>query len=429
MKFKEFIQTKVLPPINKVQSNPYIASLTESMMKIMPVVLGLAIISLLFMLPIPAYTNFIKSIGLYDLLNTALGSANVISIFFCMAIAYTLAEKLNGNCFTSALMSLFCFLIITPNMVQVDESGTQTFFLNVNSLSAQSMITAIIVAMVATTLFIKITKAGWTIKFPESVPTFVSENFALIPPSFITLAIFIAIRGLFSMTPYCDLTTCIYTLLQAPLSGVGNTLGGHIVLMLVTCFLWWCGIHGTAVTTPILTAVVLPSYLEIMTLYMAGQPVPATVSYVSYFVIFSCMGGTGCIIGLAIDMAFFTKSERYKVQGKLSLVPSLFNISEPLMYGAPVCFNPFLFVPWMITPVIIYVLFYICIKIGLFMTPVVLSGVYVIPAFIQGFLSGGVGFGIFIIVGCLISAAIYYPFVKAMDRKALEEEKQEKGVQ
>lgn len=423
MDIRTFIQTKVLPPINKMQSNIYIASLTESMMKILPVTLGISIISLLFMLPIPAYTNFIKSIGLYDLLNAALGSSNVMSVFFCLSIAYTLAEKMKGNCFASALISLFCFLTITPNTVEVDEYGTQIFFLKVNSLSTESMITAILIGMLATTIFIKITKKGWTIKFPESVPSFVSDSFALIPPSFITIVIFIAIRGLFALTPFGNFTSFIYTVLQAPLAGIGDTLSGHIVLMLVTSFLWWCGIHGTAVTNPIVMAAILPSYIEIMMQYMSNQPVTATVSYVTFFIIYLCMGGTGCIIGLAINLAFFTKSERYKIQGRLSLVPSLFNISEPLMYGTPVCFNTFLFIPWMITPVVIYLALYFCIKIGLFAAPLILTAVSVLPGVVHGFLAGGLGFGIFVIVACVISTIIYFPFVKIMDKKALAEER------
>ncbi len=47
-------------------------------------------------------------------------------------------------------------------------------------------------------------------------------------------------------------------------------------------------------------------------------------------------------------MLFFARSQQYKTLGKLTTVPALFGISEPLVFGTPMVFNfrfaiPFIF--------------------------------------------------------------------------------------
>ena len=137
------------------------------------------------------------------------------------------------------------------------------------------------------------------------------------------------------------------------------------------------------------------------------------------------IGGPGCLFGLYIDMAFFTKSERYKSQSKLQLIPGLFNIIEPAVYGLPVVLNFTLLVPFLVLPLVVYVLMYLGLKVGLFTSPITMASSS-LPGPILGFLaSGGVGFGIFIILMCLLSCVVYYPFVKYMDDQELKAEKEQ----
>lgn len=425
MKLQEFVQTKLMPPVNKMQSNIYVSSMMEGMMRMLPVTLGLSIITLAYSFPIPAWIEFIKGIGLYDLLSNAMMGANLLGVFFCMSIGYTLAGKLGITSFSGAMISIFSLLIVTPTIAEDAGNDVFTYLIDTNELGANAIITSMLVAMVSVTIFAFMVKKNFTIKFPDSVPAYVSESFSMIPPAFVTIAVFIAVRGLFGMTSFGTLTNFIYTLVQAPLSGVGNTLGGHLLLMTVATVLWWCGVHGTTVIAPVMAAVLIPSYVENMNAVLNGQPAPHVLSYITMFVIFTCLGGTGCVFGLGFDLAFFTKSERYKTQGKLSFIPCIFNISEPLMFGTPVCLNPFMFIPFVGTPIVIYLLMYAGLQLGLIATPTVLTGVYVIPGFIMGFLSGSISFGIFCIVAMILSCVIFYPFVKMMDKKALKEERGE----
>ncbi len=130
------------------------------------------------------------------------------------------------------------------------------------------------------------------------------------------------------------------------------------------------------------------------------------------------------MFGLYVNMAFLSKSERFKAQGKISLVPGFFNIIEPTVYGMPVVLNPILLIPFVGLPLVVYLALYLCLKIGMVTTPVVSLAVMVMPGPIVGFLlGGGIGLGIFCILACVLSAVIYMPFFKILDRQAIKEEK------
>ena len=51
--------------------------------------------------------------------------------------------------------------------------------------------------------------------------------------------------------------------------------------------------------------------------------------------------------------------------GKLAVVPSMFNINEPVIFGSPVVMNPLLFIPFITAPLVNATLAYIALKTDL----------------------------------------------------------------
>ena len=47
-----------------------------------------------------------------------------------------------------------------------------------------------------------------------------------------------------------------------------------------------------------------------------------------------------------------SKSAKMKQLGKLSFIPSIFNITEPIMFGMPIILNPIFFIPQVCTQLI-----------------------------------------------------------------------------
>lgn len=140
------------------------------------------------------------------------------------------------------------------------------------------------------------------------------------------------------------------------------------------------------------------------------------------------MTGSGVTIGLVLAMLFRAKSKQFKQLGKLSIMPALFNINEPIIFGTPVVFNIRLFVPFVMTPVIIALVSYFAIKSGLVPLFGAIVPPWTTPPIIYGLLSGGIRTALLQLVNILISFAIYYPFFKKLDKEALlQEQKSEMG--
>lgn len=409
---------KVLPVIDKIQSNTYVSSVTGGMMGAMTVMMASAIFQLIYAFPVEPWTQLLQSIGLYDLLTTVVNIFNLTAIVISFSIGYTLGGKKDVDAFQSGIAALMAFLIVTP--LTVNEGGT---FLNTTYLGAQGIFTAMFCGLVAPTLFAVCVKRHIEIKLPDSVPPFVSRNLGPIPSALITVIPFVALRGLFGMTEWGSFTDFIYAIIQVPLTGVGNTITGHIILIAFTCLLWWCGVHGTLVAMTVATPILSPAMLENLAAYNAGDPVPFLLSFTTFFMVVQFLGGPGCMFGLYINLAFGTKSDRYKAQGKVSLVPGLFNIIEPTVFGLPVVLNPVLFIPFVGLPVIVYLLYYLFASMGIVGVPVLSATVMVLPGPIAGFLlGGGMSLGIFMLAMLLLSVVVYFPFVKILDRQALKEE-------
>ena len=414
---------KITKTAGKIQNNLVISSITQGMMSTMGVLMGSAIINILINLPIGPWNEFLANIGLLTPLNEVVQIANCIGIFMSFGIGKTISEKMGvNNPLSGGTIALFSFLICTPLNTNVTETAT-SYTISLDYLGAQGVITAMLVGVCAGALFTKMSKTKLRIKMPASVPPFVAQSFENLPSFLVTIIPFVILRIIFGATSYGCFTAFINTVLQVPLTAVGNSLGGHLVLLAAACLLWWLGMHGTLIIMPALMVLTYAPLAENIAAVAAGGTAPNLLSFMTMMAAIQLVGGPGCLFGLYIDMAFFTKSERYKTQGKLQLVPGLFNVIEPAVYGLPIVLNMVLLVPFVVLPLVVYVLMYICMNLGLFTSPILMASSF-LPGPILGFLAGGgVGFGIFIIAMCLLSCVVYYPFVKVMDRQALEEEK------
>ena len=406
-------QTKVMKFAGKFQNNYVVSSITTGMMNNMGVLMAGAIINILINIPIQPWIDFLTNIGLLAVLNEVVTILNCTALFIAFGIGRIASEKKGANGVEGGILALACFLIVTP--LGEDGASFATAY-----LGAQGIVTCMIVGVTAGYLYSVLSKTKLKIKMPDSVPPFVAKSFENIPGLCVTVVPFVICRVIFAGTAAGSMTAWINSTIQAPLTSVGNTLGGQMLLLFVCCFLWWLGMHGTLIIYPAVMLVMYAPLTENIAAHAAGQPLPNLLSMMTLWTAVQFIGGPGCLFGLYIDMAFFTKSERYKAQGKLQLVPGLFNIIEPAVYGLPVVLNFSLLVPFVVIPQIILVAQYLCLKAGLFTSPLTMASSF-LPAPVIGFLaSGGVGFGIFVCLACLFTCVAYYPFVKIMDNQQLK---------
>ena len=123
-------------------------------------------------------------------------------------------------------------------------------------------------------------------------------------------------------------------------------------------------------------------------------------------------------------MILFCKSRRITDLGKLSLVPGIFNINEPIIFGLPIVLNPTMIIPFMIVPTVNIVISYFCMAMGL--VPIC-SGVnipWTCPLGISGFLATNWVGGVLQIALLILGVVIYMPFIKIMDKQYLKDEEE-----
>lgn len=161
---KSFVE-KLMPAVGKMQSNIYVSSITGGMMNAMPVLMASAIFQLIYSFPIPAWTNFLQNIGLYGLLTTVVDVCNLTALFIVFGIGRALGDKKGVDGVQCGLAALLCFLIITP--LDVLETGT---YISTSNLGAQGIFTAIIIALVAPSLYAFCIRKNIVIKMPAAVP-------------------------------------------------------------------------------------------------------------------------------------------------------------------------------------------------------------------------------------------------------------------
>ena len=72
-----------------------------------------------------------------------------------------------------------------------------------------------------------------------------------------------------------------------------------------------------------------------------------TITAYPFYQWFIWIGGAGTTLPIPF-MLLFSKNKHLKNVGKISLIPSLFNVNEPLIFGIPIVANPIFLIPFIL---------------------------------------------------------------------------------
>lgn len=249
---------------------------------------------------------------------------------------------------------------------------------------------------------------------PEAVPEGVSRSFTALVPAFIIALVVLFINGCL-----VSLGTDIYKVIAVPFGFVTNLTSswiGILIIYFLISALWIVGIHGANIISAFLTPIVLTN----MQLNMQGANIPFAGEFQNSFVI---MGGSGATLGLTLFIAFAAKSEQLKILGRASAVPSIFNINEPIIFGLPIVYNPYLAIPFFLAPMICASTAYWAIKLEL-VRPIIAQVPWPSPIGIGAFIGTGGDWKAIILalINGVIAFLIYLPFIRVYDNKLKKEE-------
>jgi cellobiose PTS system EIIC component len=408
----------------KVGNNPYLQGISQGVMAALPFIIIGAFASLFMGLPIKGWQSFIADTGFAPVLNMLVNATtNFLGVIVTYFVARSFAEKLGVTSKVVGFLAIMFFLVLLPSYTMDDGHGHVTSYLSYDFLGTKGMLIGILIAIVTVKVFKFIVDKNIIIKMPEGTPPFVSNSFAALVPGFAIAIFALVVRIVFSLTPFNDAFDFVYTILQSPLQQlVGNNVWSLIIVSCLVNLLFAFGIHPgflLGMLAPILFALDGANQAA----FAAGKDVPNIIgmafSYITTTAVF--------YPAIAISVLLFTKSKQLKTVGKIAIAPSFFGISEPLVFGIPVVFNPIVIIPWILAPVVNLLIAYTVISIGLVAKPIGTT-IFNVPMVFTGMMNGSISIVLLEIVLLIIDILLFMPFLKLVDKKYMEAEKSQEQV-
>ena len=397
-----------------VGGNIYLRSISKGVMPNLPIIIIGSFASLFVGLPIPFWQSFIQSAGLVTILNMVVAATtNMLGVYFTYGIAKAYAKNLELQADLVPILAIVAYLTLSP--LADPEASSANFAYTY--LGTKGMIVGIFVAIFTVKIFKAIVDAKIVIKMPEGTPDYVSNSFVSLIPGFVVIIVAMVVRALFGLTPWGNIFDCPYNLLQIPLTAImGNNVITMCIFQFITQLLCSLGIHPGFLTT--ITGPIVFSLDGInQAAYAAGEPIPSVIGMAfSYSMTIAVV-----YPAFAVAVALFSKSSQLKTVGKISVAPAFLGISEPLIFGVPVVLNPIIAVPWIITPMLNFVLGYLACSSGLVAKYAGVT-VFNFPMVATGLLNGSVSLAIMEVVLFVLDVLVYMPFIRMQDKKYLADE-------
>ncbi|MFM9278092.1 PTS sugar transporter subunit IIC [Paenibacillus jiagnxiensis] len=349
-------------------------------------------------------------------------STGIIGFAFTLAATFNLARHYKLNEISAVIISAMIYFMIVGQPQTVMVNDAPTLQVAMSSFGSAGVFSGIVITIVTVEIIRLFQTKNIGFRFPPSVPAYVQTSFNAILPGVASVVAFIMIdKGLLAL--FDARLPQLITSLMGPL--VNNFDNVYMVgfFMILINFFWFLGIHGGSIVMPIILPIEIHNIVSNLNNYSAGLPYDKVFTTPVHFG-FIAIGGAG-VFALAL-LNSRSKSKGLRQVGKIGILPSVFNISEPTMFGTPIPFNSNLFIPFLMVPAVNTVITYAAFHwFELLSAPILnvpaQTPVILIAIAASASLKAGV-VAIFII---LVDLAIYYPFFKRMESKLIAEEKAE----
>lgn len=424
-KFIKWMEDSLMPVLAGIAQNIYLQAIRDAFSSFaLPVILTGAIFLIIANPPtginwgpIRAWAKAIEPIKGQILIPFNL-TFGIMAIMVAFGTAYSLATRWDLDETMTGIISMISFLITCFPAADITKV---TFGDVLNYLGGQGLFVAIIVGIISAIVVKFFTQKGLVIKMPDSVPPYVVRSFmAVVPMIFMIVASWLVewiVWSKFNIT-LPQLVIDIFKPLVSASNSYPAALGEIILMML----LWSLGIHGMNIVSSIAYPFWMSQLAANAQAAAAGQSMSGIVTE-PFFHMFTHIGGSGITWPLVI-MFLLSASTQLKAIGKASLVPAIFNINEPLIFGAPIVLNPILMIPFILAPAVVVTINYIAFTTNIVAKPL-LQLPFTVPVFIGGFISSGGDWkaAVLQLINLLVAALIYYPFFKMYEKQLLKNER------
>ncbi|MDQ0361059.1 PTS sugar transporter subunit IIC [Breznakia pachnodae] len=410
---------KLLTPVGeKLQKIKAMSAIAEAMQAGMPILIIGSFCTLFLYLDIGPWQSIVQSIpGFVDVCSKISAfTSDTFGLFILILLTYMYGRRIglkeNLTCIPFAIAVMF---ILAP----VAEDGS----ILKNTVGMQALISAMLVGIAVPRAVQFLINKGIVIRMPSSVPKFVEEGFKLLIPGFIVCILAGIINTAFVSTEFGSFQGFIYTVIQTPLLSIGLSFGGFALIITLASAILWPGLHANTIMG-VITPLTLAASAANQAAIAAGETIPHIIDF--QFMMICDPGGQAalllpCLIGL-----FMSKSKQIKQVSKVGIVPAIFGIGEPILFGFPCMFNVYMFLPMVLSTFVNVCIWYFAIDFGLvgYFSGVVLP--WTTPPILNAFLASTTPVAAVIcqIFMLVVDGLIWLPFVRLYDKKLMEQEQE-----
>ncbi|WP_105663777.1 PTS sugar transporter subunit IIC [Cronobacter dublinensis] len=341
----DLIEQRLTPVANIITKNQHITAMRDGFTLAMPfVIVGSLMVPMLF--PPFAISSASRFGSFYLLLRPmllptfelTLGLVALIVAFGAsasLAKQYQLPERLCG------LTGCLAFLLF----IGFRDNGATNVF-----LGGMGLFTALISSAYSIEIIRFFYKRGWCIRLPDEVPVMTRNGFQLLMPLLVIMLSISVMNAVMLQTTGQILPQLIGEALR-PLIVASDTLTAVLISLFLCNLLWFVGIHGALIITGIMNPFWLTYLFENQRALAGGEAVLPHIYLQGFWDFYLLIGGIGSTLPL-VFMAMRSRSRQLRSVGKIGLLPSLFNINEPILFGFPIIMNPVFLLPFVFVPLI-----------------------------------------------------------------------------
>ena len=361
-KFNDLLDRSLVPIATRLNNQRHVAAIRDAFMLIFPLTISSSLVILVnnillsndsFIVQLFQLSKIFPNLESAQqvLASVANGTINIMSVFIAYLVAQLLAKHFDADATLVGLTSVAAFMILYPTSFSVDGVNA----ISTQYLGAQGLFVAMIVACLVGESCRNYSKSNdyrskcpiwyrrqfpfvfWNDSYRDHRSSYRIDNF---------LVLMIAPEGINEL---------IYKGIQSPLRDLGGNVVGVLILAFLQTLLFSIGIHGPNTLNAVRSAIFTEQDLANLDFINQGGSlwdVPYKETWGVLNDMFANMGGTGMTLGLIIAIFIASKRPEQREIAKMSLVPGIFQINEPIIFGLPIVLNPIMIIPFILTPMV-----------------------------------------------------------------------------
>ncbi|VJF20418.1 lichenan permease iic component (pts system lichenan-specific eiiccomponent) (eiic-lic) [Streptococcus pneumoniae] len=413
---EKLLQEKLLPVAARLGNNKALVSIRDGITLTIPLLLIGSLLMVIASFPIPGWEKYLGDIGVADYLWKGVDSSfGLLGLVASFGIAYFMARQYKVDGIPAGIVSLSSFITVTPFITGEAGAGMPTAF-----MASKGLFVAMILGLINGYIYQWFINHNIQIKMPDGVPPAVSKSFSAIIPGAVTIVGWLIVYATLDKLSLLNLHEIAQVALGGPLGLLGNNVIGLLILIFLNSSFWFVGLHGGNVVNAVMKPLWLANLDANKVAYQTGETLPNIFTSV-FMDNFVFIGGGGATIGLVLALGYLAHkkkaSKQLKTLAPITVIPGLFNINEPAMFGVPIVLNILLLVPFILAPMFNLLVAWGAMASGLVPLTYTDPG-WTMPPVISGLLAtGSISGSLLQIVLIVLDVLLYLPFVIAIEKR------------